>query len=280
MRRTRRRGRLGVAASYAVLIVATLFALFPIFWTLSTSVKERVDTFAFPPRFVDFEPTLRSYRRLFDDPDFIQVCLNTVLLTVLSTLVAVGVGLFAAYALARTPRFAGRRPLEVSLILVRAMPGVVLIIPLYRLAVDLQALDHLWSLTLVYAVFNLPFAIWLMTPFIAGIPVELEECARVDGAGRVYTFTRVVLPLALPGLAATSIFIALLTWNEFLIPVVLGGDATKTLPVFISQFVSARTLDWGPLAAASSLAIVPIGLLTVLIQRRLVTGLSAGALKD
>jgi ABC-type glycerol-3-phosphate transport system permease component len=270
----------GRLAAYLVLGGASLVALFPIFWTVSTSLKQRVDSFAIPPRFLGFAPTLRNYRRLFDDPDFVRVIGTTVLITALATLVAVAVGLLSAYALARSPRFAGRRPLEVTLILVRAMPGVVLIVPLYRLAVDAGALGHIWSLVLVYAVFNLPFAIWLMTPFVAGIPVELEECARVDGAGRLYTFVRVVLPLTLPGLAATSIFVALLSWNEFLIPIVLGGEATKTLPVYISGFVSARTLDWGPLAAASSLAIVPIAVVTVLIQRRLVAGLSSGALKE
>jgi ABC-type glycerol-3-phosphate transport system permease component len=272
--------RAGTIAAYVALAAATASALFPIFWTVSTSLKLRVDSFAIPPKFVSFSPTLRNYRKLFGDPDFVHVVGTTVLITALTTVLAVAVGLLAAYALARSPRFAGRRPLEVTLIMVRAMPGVVLIVPLYRLAVDVGALGQVWSLVLVYAVFNLPFAIWLMTPFLAAIPVELEECARVDGAGRLFTFTRVILPLTLPGLAATAIFVALLSWNEFLVPIVLGGETTKTLPVYISGFVSARTLDWGPLAAASSIAIVPIALLTILIQRRLVTGLSSGALKE
>jgi multiple sugar transport system permease protein len=276
----RRPSPLGRVVAYAVLLAATLFALFPIFWTVSTSLKYRVDSFSVPPKFFDFTPTLRNYRALFHDPDFTGVIGNTILITALVTIVTVTVSLFAAYALARSPRFAGRRPMEVSLILVRAMPGVVLIVPLYKMAVDVGALGQLWSLVLVYSVFLLPFAIWLMTPFIAGIPIELEECARVDGAGRLYTFVRVILPLTLPGLAATGIFIALLAWNEFLVPIVLGSDSTKTLPVYISGFVSARTLDWGPLAAASSIAIIPIAIVTLLIQRRLVAGLSSGALKE
>ena len=124
------------------------------------------------------------------------------------------------------------------------------------------------------------FAIWIMTPFFVGIPMELEESAQLDGANRLQVFIRVVLPLSAPGLAATAIFVALLEWNEFLIPIVLGNEATKTLPVFISGFISARTLDWGPMAAASSLAIIPIIIVTILVQRRLISGLSAGALKD
>lgn len=124
------------------------------------------------------------------------------------------------------------------------------------------------------------FVIWLMTSFIEQIPVELEECAAIDGAGRLGVIGRVVVPLALPGLAATAIFVALLTWNEFLVPVLLAGERAKTLPVYISGFISNRTLDWGPMAAASSLAIIPIAVLTVVIQRQLVSGLSSGAVKE
>ncbi len=134
-------------------------------------------------------------------------------------------------------------------------------------------------LIVLYAMVNLPFAIWVMTPYFQGIPREIEEAAYVDGASSAHTFWRVVLPMALPGIVATGLFVALLAWNEFLLPVVLGNESTKTLPVFISGFVSARTLDWGPMAAASSLAIIPIALLTIFAQRRLVSGLSQGAVK-
>ena len=118
-----------------------------------------------------------------------------------------------------------------------------------------------------------------MTSFIEQIPVELEECASVDGASGYQILSRIIFPLAVPGMAATMIFVALLAWNEFLIPVLLAGETAKTLPVYISGFISARNLDWGPMAAASSLAIVPIAFFTVLIQRRLVSGLSSGAVK-
>jgi len=140
--------------------------------------------------------------------------------------------------------------------------------------------DNQWALILIYATINLPFAVWLMTGFIDQIPVEVEESARTDGASGLKLFVFVVFPLASPGIVATSIFVALLSWNEFLIPVLLAGEASKTLPVYISGFISARTLDWGPMAAASALAIIPIAVFTALIQRRLVTGLSSGAVKE
>lgn len=272
--------RTGKVVSYVVLVAAVLFALFPLFWTFSTSIKNRIASFSNPPRFVDFTPTLKNYRKLFSTEVFSQVVWNTVVVTVASTVISVGVGTLAAYALARHRRFPGRRPFEASLVLVRALPGVVLIVPIYQLATRLGLYNNLWALIAIYATVNLPFAIWLMTGFIEQIPAEVEESARTDGANGVKTFFLVVFPLAAPGIVATSIFVALLAWNEFLIPVLLAGEDSKTLPVYISGFVSARTLDWGPMAAASSLAIVPIALFTALIQRRLVTGLSSGAVKE
>jgi len=271
--------RAGRITSYAVLAIASAVALFPLFWTVSTSIKSRRDSYAVPPRFVDFEPTGKNYRQLFEDDSFAQIYRNTVFVTGVSTACSVLIGTLAAYALARHRRFPGRRPFEATLILVRALPGVVLIVPIYQLATRLDLYDDRWALVAIYATLNLPFAIWLMTGFIEQIPVELEESARTDGATGLKTFAFVILPLAAPGIVATSIFVALLAWNEFLIPVLLAGQGSKTLPVYISGFVSARTLDWGPMAAASALAIVPIAVFTALIQRRLVGGLSSGAVK-
>jgi ABC-type glycerol-3-phosphate transport system permease component len=275
-----RKSRLGTAAAYVALGAAMIVALFPVFWTASTSIKNRVDTFADPPRFVSFTPTLKNYRQLFDDPTFVHACLVTLGLTLGSTLIAVSFGAFAGYALARRDRFPGRRPLEASLVLVRALPGVVLIVPLYDLFSRLHLYDNLAALTIVYAAVNVPFAAWLMMSFFRQVPFELEEASEMDGASRPQTFVRVLFPLAMPGLAATSIFVALLAWNEFLIPALLAGGENKTLPVYISTFISNRTLDWGPMAAAATIAIVPIAIITVLVQRQLVAGLSSGAVKD
>ena len=132
---------------------------------------------------------------------------------------------------------------------------------------------------MIFAAVNLPFAVWLMTGFFDQIPVEVEESARIDGATGPRVFFHVVLPLAAPGVVATSIFVALLSWNEFLVPVLLAGEDSKTLPVYIAGFIANKKLDWGPMAAASALAIIPIAVFTAIIQRRLVGGLSSGAVK-
>jgi multiple sugar transport system permease protein len=277
---TRRRSRAGVIGSYAILVVATLFALFPLFWTVTTSIKSRVDSYTIPPKLLFFSPTLKNYRQIFDKDGFGSIYWTTIVVTVGSTLLATAIGTGAAYALARQRRFPGRRPFEAGLVLMRALPGIVLMVPLFQLITRLHLYDHVVAMIVIYATVNLPFAVWLMTGFLEQIPIEVEECARTDGAGTFRLFGLVVLPLALPGLAATMIFVGLLSWNEFLIPVLLAGEHAKTLPVYISGFISARTLDWGPMAAASALAIVPIAVFTALIQRRLVGGLSSGAVKE
>lgn len=278
MRRATAR-RLSDAASYAVLLVAAFVALFPLFWTLSTSIKARNDTFILPPRFLDFTPTWKNYVAIFETRGFWHIYANTIVITLASTALCVVVATLAAYALARSRSFRSRRPLEVGLILVRAIPAIVIMVPLFTITSSLGVYDNHVALILMYAAVNLPFATWLMTSFVEQVPIALEQSAAVDGAGRRQILWHVVLPLILPGMAATTIFVALLAWNEFLIPVMLAGNSAKTLPVFIAGFISARNLDWGPMAAASSLAILPIAFLTVVAQRWLISGLSSGALK-
>ena len=271
---------LGRAVAYIFLIGATVAALFPIYWTVLTSFRARVDIFAKPPKLFGGPFTLDNYREVLADGQFQASLSVTVFVTVLATLIAIVAGGLAAYGIARRPSFAGRRPFEAWLILVRAMPGIVLAVPLYQVIIKLGLYDQPVALAVAYAAINLPFAVWLMVGFIAGIPVELEESARVDGAGQFTILRRIVVPVVAPGLAATTIFVALLCWNEFLMPLVLADQAGKTLPVYVAGFVTSRTIDYGGMAAAASLAIVPIAIVTLLVQRQLVRGLSLGAVKD
>lgn len=266
--------------SYTLLIFASFLSLFPLFWTVSTSIKSRVDTYTLPPKFFDFTPTLKNYVSLFALDSFWQIYLNSIVITVGSTILCLIFGSFAAYAFARKPRFKGRGSLEGLLIAVRALPGIVLLLPIYKLSSYLGLYDSKLALILIYAGFNLPFAIWLLMSFFEQIPIEIEESARVDGASNFSMFTKIILPLAAPGLVATGIFVSLISWNEFLIPVIMAGENAKTLPVLVASFISNRTLDWGPMAAAATVALIPIVLLTVVIQRWLVAGLSSGAVKE
>jgi multiple sugar transport system permease protein len=270
----------GKIFSYLILLTAVFVSLFPIFWTLSTSIKTRVDTFTLPPKFFNFSPTLKNYQSLLQYDGFWRIYFNTILITFCTTVLCLIVGSLAAYALARTPRFRGRNSLEILMIIVRALPGIVIILPLYNLSSYLGLYDKIWALILIYAGFNIPFAIWLMTNFFDQVPIEIEDAARVDGANNVQLFVRVLLPLVAPGLVATGVFVALLSWNEFLIPIIMAGEDSKTLPILVSSFVSNRTLDWGPMAAAATFALIPIIIFTVVIQKWLVVGLSGGAVKE
>jgi ABC-type glycerol-3-phosphate transport system permease component len=166
------------------------------------------------------------------------------------------------------------------MIVVRALPGIVIILPLYNLSTYLGLYDKIWALILIYTGFNIPFAIWLMTNFFDQVPIEIEDAARVDGANNLQLFSKVLLPLVAPGLVATGVFVALLSWNEFLIPIIMAGEDSKTLPILVSSFISNRTLDWGPMAAAATFALIPIIIFTVAIQKWLVVGLSGGAVKE
>jgi ABC-type glycerol-3-phosphate transport system permease component len=267
-------------SGYSILIFASFLALFPLFWTFSTSIKNRIDTYTLPPKFFDFTPTFKNYSSLFAIDAFPKIYLNTIFVTVMSTLIVLAIGSLSAYAIARRSRFRGRSSLEALMIAVRALPGIVLLLPLYRLSSFFGLYDSLWALVFIYAGFNLPFAIWLLTSFFRQIPVEIEEAARVDGASNTRMFVKILLPLAMPGIMATGVFIALLSWNEFLIPVIMAGEESKTLPVFVAGFISNRTLDWGPMAAAATIALIPIVIFTIFIQKYLVAGLSSGAVKE
>lgn len=266
--------------SHVILIIACVAALFPVYWTVLSSLKTRIDIFAQPPVFWVSEITWDNYAQVLADPEFVRAGVVTIGVTLASTALATFAGALAAYGLVRRGRFGGRGTFDSTLILIRALPAIVVAVPLYKIVVDLGVYDNPATLIVVYAAFNLPFAVWLMTGFVQGIPYELEESARVDGANQAGVLLRIVLPLIAPGLAATTIFVALMTWNEFLIPLVLADREAKTLPVYVGGFVTSRVINWGAMAAAASIAIVPIAVLTTLVQRNLVRGLSSGAIKD
>jgi ABC-type glycerol-3-phosphate transport system permease component len=254
--------------------------MFPIFWTISTSIKARIDTFTLPPKFFNFTPTWKNYQLLFSLDGFWKIYFNTIFITLATTALCLVIGSLAAYSLARVEKFRGRSALEILMIIVRALPGIVIILPLYNLSTYFGLYDRAWALILIYTGFNIPFAIWLMTNFFDQVPTEIEDAARVDGASNLQLFTKVLIPLVTPGLVATGVFVALLSWNEFLIPIIMAGESSKTMPILVSSFISNRTLDWGPMAAAATVALLPIVIFTIAIQKWLVVGLSGGAVKE
>lgn len=272
--RIRMRARI---AAYFVLSVAILTTLAPIGWTLLTSLKDRRDALAIPPKLVGFALTLVNYQNVLNDPTFSAAAFVSVVVTLFSTVIAVAVGTLTAYAFLRL-RVVGRAPLNLVLAGARLVPGIVLVVPLYVIVVAVGMYDSIPTLVVVYAALALPFTTWLALAFLREIPVEIEEAALVDGASRLQVLVRIVVPIAAPGLAATTILTAVGAWNEFLVPAILSESNARTLTVVVAGFVSARTVDWGSLSAGAIIVMFPIVVLTFAVQRYLVAGISAGSL--
>jgi multiple sugar transport system permease protein len=276
---TRARRRIAGVATGALLLLAIIVTLFPVYWTVTTAFKTQRATFAVPPQLFPAEPTLQNFADVLARREFVSTLVTSIELTVASTALCLLVGGLAAYALARF-RFPGSNLLQSAVLILRILPAITIIVPLYKIFATFGILDNLAAIIVVYATINLPFAIWLLASFMSQVPIVLEDAAQIDGASRLQLLYRVVLPLAAPGVIATSLFVAILAWNEFLVPVVLATTDAKPLSVFIAGFVGSRTIQWGELSAAASLAILPIIVFSIFVQRYLVTGLSLGALKE
>ncbi len=276
-----RRSSLTRVARYALLAVAVCVAIAPVYWMLTISVKTEVDQFASPPRWFDFSPTLAHYIDAFSTRSFGSFLLTSAIVAALSTLCAMTIGTLAAYALARFRLPAGlNKRLSLWILSTRMFPPIVTAVPLFLMMRDLRLLNTIGSLVVVYTAFNLPFVVWMMIGFFRELPRELEEAAMVDGDSRLGALRRVVLPLAAPGLAATAVFCLIVSWNEFLLALVLTQtEAAMTLPVGIAGRVTQYEIKWGVMSAAGVVAMMPILVFALSVQKYLVRGLSLGAVK-
>ncbi|HEX8748225.1 MAG TPA: carbohydrate ABC transporter permease [Pyrinomonadaceae bacterium] len=272
---------MGRLLRYALAIAAAMAAVLPVYWMMTISLKTEIDQFSVPPKWFVFTPTLAHYRDAFAARSFGQYLLTSVLVSVLATLSAVVLGTLAAYALSHF-RLPGRLDKHFALWILstRMFPPIVTIVPLFLMMRDVRLLNTRLSLIIVYTAFNLPFVVWMMRGFFSEIPRELEEAARVDGDSRLGALRRVVLPLVAPGLAATAVFCLIISWNEFLFALVLTQtDAAMTLPVGIAGRVTQYEIKWGVMSAAATVAMMPILVFALAVQRYLVRGLSLGAVK-
>jgi N,N'-diacetylchitobiose transport system permease protein len=260
--------------------------VFPVYWMVTTAFKPDADVNTTTPVWVPTRWTLGHFREAisgFDHPHFWSSVINSLIVVSITVALSMVLAFLAAVALAKF-RFTGREVFIVLIIGIQMLPQVGLIIPLYIVLRNyhLTANDKvLFGLTLTYMTFVLPFCVWTLRGFLAGIPKELEEAAMVDGSSRIGAFTRILLPLVAPGLVATSVFAFITVWNEYIFANVLLQDQSKqTLTVWLSFFSgSARNTDWGALMAASTLTAVPVVVFFLLIQRKIAFGLTSGAVK-
>ena len=266
---------------YGLVVLAVLSALLPVYWMMTISLKKEVDQFAVPPKWFAFSPTLAHYRDAFVERSFGQYLMTSAIVAVTSTICALVLGTLAAYALSRfrLPHKLNTR-LALWILSTRMFPPIVTAVPLFLLMSDVRLLDTMASLIIVYTAFNLPFVVWMMRGFFNEIPRDLEEAARVDGDSRLGALRRVILPLVTPGLAATAVFCLIISWNEFLFALTLTQtDAAMTLPVGIAGRVTQYEIEWGVMSAAGVVAMIPILVFALAVQRYLVRGLSLGAVK-
>jgi multiple sugar transport system permease protein len=268
-------------ARYGLVTLAMISALLPVYWLVTISLKTEVDQFAVPPKWFIFKPTLEHYRDAFVERSFGQYLITSAIVALVSTACALCLGTLAAYGLARfrLPHKLNTR-LALWILSTRMFPPIVTAVPLFLMMSNLRLLDTTLALIIVYTAFNLPFVVWMMRGFFNEIPREMEEAARVDGDTRLGALRRVVLPLVAPGLAATAVFCLIISWNEFLFALTLTQtDAAMTLPVGIAGRVTQYEIKWGVMSAAGVVAMIPILVFALSVQRYLVRGLSLGAVK-
>jgi multiple sugar transport system permease protein len=275
---SRRRRRLETALIYGALGALTFAFLFPLLWVLGLSLKTRTQVLATPPLYL-WWPTLQNYVDVLTRADFVRAFLNTLIVSASAVVASLCVGAPAAYAFARFP-FTGRSFLFFALLVMRMLPPIAVLVPMYVLFSKLGLATTRLSVVLAYTTFSLPLVVWIMRGYFEDLPVELEESALIDGASRFGTFVHIVLPMARPGLMAASILCLQLAWNDFLFAAVLTNNATQTLPVLMGAFNAGDSgMDWGGLTASGMLVILPVIVFSFAAQRHLVAGLSSGAVK-
>jgi ABC-type glycerol-3-phosphate transport system permease component len=282
--RKRTSARLRAVALNGAGVLVALVTLGPIVWMISTAFKPRTEIFSLTPHILPAHPTLSNFGRVFSGSaigiSFWTFFRNSLLVTLVAVLASSLLSLLAAVAVARF-RFRFRTSFLIMLLVVQMLPQQALVIALFIDFRSLNLLDSLVGLIAVYTAFALPVTIWMLRNFAAAVPRELEEAAAIDGAGAWTIFWRIMLPLVSPGLAATSVFAFIFAYNEFVFALTfLGTDTAKyTLPLYVQYFAGHNSTDWGAIMASSTLFTIPILAFFLLTQRRLASGLVAGAVK-
>ncbi|MEV0634313.1 carbohydrate ABC transporter permease [Streptomyces sp. NPDC050619] len=271
----------GRAGQYVALLGYLVFLAFPFLWLISTAFKSPPELGSLHPTWIPKDPTLDNFRQAFDEQPLLRAAGNSLLAALGAALIAVLIATPLAYVMARH-RTRLAKAATGWVVVSQAFPLVLVIIPLFLVLKNLRLINSLPGLVMVYVVWALPFALWMLVGYVRAVPVELEEAAAVDGAGRMRTLVSVTAPLLAPGLVATGLFAFITAWNEFFFALVLLKTPEKqTLPVVLTHFIGAEGVaDLGPLAAAAFLATLPSLVVFAIIQRRITGGMLAGAVKS
>jgi multiple sugar transport system permease protein len=263
-----------IAFGLAVLVIVSP-AILVFLWMLSLAFKNEVENMAYPPVFIPEVPTLNNFVEVFRESPFALFTLNSVIVSVVSTAIALLVGVPAGYGIAK----ARAHGLAVLMLISRMTPGLSYLIPLFIMFRFLGLTGTLWPIIITHLVITIPIVVWIMIGFFEDLHPELEEAALCDGANLWQGFLYVALPLARPGIVVAAILSFIFSWNNFIFGVVLAGRETRTLPVAVYNVLTFEQVSWGPLAAAALIVTLPVLILTIFVQREIVGGLAAGGVK-
>jgi len=279
-RRARRRRRRPRVGTNIVAIVFSIVWIFPVYWMVNTAFKPRAEVMNPTPHFFPYQPTVQNFVVAITQSDFLRDLLNSLIVVIGALIISLALALFASAALSRF-RFRGRRVIMIVILAVQMLPATALLIPQFLIFNDLGLLDSYFGLILAYVASVLPFSIWTLRGFFVTIPVEVEEAAMMDGASTWRTLRSVLFPLVVPGVISTSVFAFISAWNEYILAYTFMKDQTMyTLPIWLVSFSTPTTgTDYGGQMAASVLFALPVVIFFLVIQRHLVTGMSAGAVK-
>ncbi|MFF7181163.1 ABC transporter permease subunit [Streptomyces sp. NPDC008121] len=276
-----RTGKPARAGQYLALLAYLVFLAFPFLWLISTAFKPAPELASLHPTWIPEDPTLANFRQAFDEQPLLRAAGNSLIAAFSAALIAVVIATPMAYVMAR---HRGRLTTAATgwVVVSQAFPFVLVIIPLFLVLKNLHLINSLAGLVMVYVVWSLPFALWMLVGYVRAVPAELEEAAAVDGAGRLRILVSVTAPLLAPGIVATALFAFITAWNEFFFALVLLKTPEKqTLPVVLTHFLGAEGVaDLGPLAAAAFLATLPSLVVFAVIQKRITGGMLTGAVKS
>ncbi|MCR8630985.1 carbohydrate ABC transporter permease [Paenibacillus radicis (ex Xue et al. 2023)] len=269
-----------MAIIYAILIVACLLIIVPVLWMVSTSLKAESDIFSIPPRWLPEKVTFAAFTRLWTDYPFSSYFYNSLVSVAFATVLSLFFSTLAGFGASRF-HFRGKGAFLTFLLVTQMFPSIMLLIPFYKIMSMIGLLDSLAGLVLTYISFTIPFCSWMMMGYFNTISKEIDDAAAIDGCSKLRIFWQIILPLTLPGLAATAIYSFIAGWNEYIFALVLiTTETNKTVPIGIGQLIGQYKIVWNDLMAASLVASVPLTILFLFMQKYFISSLTAGAVKS
>ncbi len=260
------------------LLIILVFLLFPYYWTLVTSLKPNAELYSAQVVYWPVDPTLTAYVQLFGQFNFLKPMWNSFVVAVATTALSLTVSMLAAYSFSRF-RYKGRKFLMVLFLTNNMFPTVLLLIPLFTIMRSINLLYTPTALVLSYTTFTIPFSVWLLNGYLNDLPMSLEEAAMVDGANRAQAFMRIIMPVLVPCLLATGVYIFMQSWNEYTFAVLFTNDRSRTVPVALKSLIGQFGVQWELLTAGGIITVIPVCVMFFFAQKRLVAGLTSGAVK-